>query len=84
MVIMIGRLIWKCVIPEMIVGNVLLRGLDLIMTIKKEVKKKLRQDMMREKLRKLVNRQQNEDIHDKGCVEYMGAGNPNLAKRCRS
>jgi len=40
--------------------------------------------MMREKLRKLVNRQQNEDIHDKGYVEYMGAGNPNLTKRCRS
>jgi hypothetical protein len=52
MVFMIGRLIWKCVIPWMIMGDVLLRGLDLIMTINKEVKKKLRQDMRRKKTRK--------------------------------
>ncbi len=52
MLFMIGRLIWKCVIPWMIMGNLLLRGLDLIMTIKKEVKKKLQQDMMREMTRK--------------------------------
>ncbi len=79
MLFMIGRLIWKCVIPWMIMGNLLLRGLDLIMTIKKEVKKKLQQDMMRE-----VNRKQNEDIHDKRYVEYMGASYPKFAKRCRS
>ncbi len=40
--------------------------------------------MMKEKMRKLMNRQQNEDIRDKRYVEYMGVGNPNFAKRCRS
>ncbi len=28
-------------------------------------------------------RQQNEDEHDEGYVEYRGVGNPNFARRCR-
>ncbi len=49
MVFITKRLIQKCVIPQMIMQNVLLMGLDLILIMTKEVKKKLKQDMMTKK-----------------------------------
>ncbi len=43
------RLIWKCVIPQTMLHNVLLKVLDMTFKMKKEVKTKQRQDMTTKK-----------------------------------
>jgi hypothetical protein len=49
-------LIWKCVIFQTTVWNILLRGLDMILIMKKEMRTKLRQDTMIEKRRNFGNK----------------------------
>jgi hypothetical protein len=72
--------------------NALLGGLDLILAMKKEVRMKLQQDMMTEKMRIFffkskvggVNKKATKlNKHDEGYVEGRSVGNSNIARRCR-